>query len=169
MWTVKFFISYDRIHINCELKRKGQRTLFDSLPGFISHFSSIWIFDLTYINPGKNPWKRERIDTKIRIATPATKPPILHPLIVSGTEIPKKRLIAQNPESFGMERPIPPAQIAIAHRIGDTPDVAIVPAIIAAVVVRATVVEPCAQRIIWQITKHSTRIGILNPESVPAI
>ena len=108
------------------------------------------------------------MDTKIKIETPATKPPILHPRIVSGTEIWKNLLIAQKPESFGRESPIPPAQIAIAHKIGDTPQVAMVLDKIAAVVISATVVEPCAQRIICAITKHNTRIGILNCDKEPA-
>lgn len=82
------------------------------------------------------------MDTKIRIAIPATNPPMFHPRMVSVTEILKNLLIAQNPESLGRDRPIPPAQIAIAHRIGDTPLVAMVLDIIAAVVIRATVVEP---------------------------
>ena len=123
----------------------------------------------TYIiSPGRKPWNRESMDTNIRIATPATKPPILHPRMGSVTEILKNRLIAQNPESFGSERPIPPAQIAIAHRIGDTPPDAIVLDIMAAVVIRATVVEPCAQRMICAIRKHSTRIGMLNCDREPA-
>ena len=97
----------------------------------------------TYIiSPGRNPWNRDRMDTKIRIAIPATNPPMVHPRMVSVTEILKNLLIAQNPESLGRDRPIPPAQIAIAHRIGDTPLVAMVLDIIAAVVIRATVVEP---------------------------
>ncbi len=79
---------------------------------------------------------------KIKIVTPAINPPIVQPLIVSVTLIWKKREIAQKPESFGSERPIPPAQIAIAHKIGDTPEVAAALAMIAAVVVSATVVEP---------------------------
>lgn len=102
------------------------------------------------------------MDTKIKIATPAINPPILQPRIVSGTEIRKNLLIAQKPESFGKDKPIPPAQMAIAHRIGETPHVAMVLDKIAAVVIRATVVEPCAQRIICAIRKQSTRIGILN-------
>lgn len=108
------------------------------------------------------------MDTKIRIETPATKPPSVHPRMVSVTEILKNLLIAQKPESFGRESPIPPAQIAMAHKIGDTPLVAIVLDIIAAVVISATVVEPCAQRIICAIRKHSTRIGMLNCDKEPA-
>lgn len=120
------------------------------------------------ISPGRNPWNKERIDTKISMATPATNPPILHPRMVSVTDIRKKRLIAQNPESFGRERPIPPAQIAIAQRIGDTPLVAIVLDIIAAVVISATVVDPCAQRMICAIRKQRIKIGILKLDKVPA-
>lgn len=78
----------------------------------------------------------------IRIVTPATKPPIVQPLIVSVTLIWKNLEIAQKPESFGSERPIPPAHTAIAHKIGDTPEFAAALAMIAAVVVSATVVEP---------------------------
>lgn len=108
------------------------------------------------------------MDTKIKIDTPATNPPNVHALIVSGTVILKNLLIAQNPESFGNERPIPPAQIAIAQRIGDTELVAIVLDMIAAVVISATVVEPCAQRMICAIKKQSTRIGILKLDNEPA-
>ena len=88
--------------------------------------------------------------------------------MVSGTEIRKKRLIAQNPESFGRESPIPPAQIAMAHKIGETPQVAMVLERIAAVVISATVVEPCAQRMICAIRKHSTKIGMLKLDRAPA-
>ena len=101
---------------------------------------------IIYIRPGKAPWNRLKIQVKIKIDTPATKPPTVQPLIVSVTSIWKKREIAQKPESLGRERPMPPAQIAIAQRIGDTPEDAAAEAIIAEVVVRATVVEPCAQR-----------------------
>ena len=76
------------------------------------------------------------------IVNPAINPPIVQPLIVSVTLIWKNLEIAQKPESFGSERPIPPAQIAIAQRIGDTPEPAAALAMIAAVVVSATVVEP---------------------------
>ncbi len=86
------------------------------------------------------------MQAKIRMETPATKPPSVQPRIVSVTSIWKNLEIAQKPESFGSESPMPPAQIAIAQRIGDTPDVAAALAMIADVVVRATVVEPCAQR-----------------------
>lgn len=68
--------------------------------------------------------------------------------MVSATEILKNLLIAQNPESFGSDNPIPPAQIAIAHNIGETPETAIVDPSMDAVVKRVTVVEPCAQRMI---------------------
>lgn len=77
-----------------------------------------------------------------RMVKPAIKPPIVQPLIVSVTLIWKNLEIAQKPESFGSDRPIPPAQIAIAHKIGDTPEFAAALAMIAAVVVSATVVEP---------------------------
>ncbi len=50
--------------------------------------------------------------------------------------------MAQNPESFGNDNPIPPAQIAIAHKIGDTVLATTVELSIAAVVINATVVEP---------------------------
>ena len=86
------------------------------------------------------------MQAKIRMETPATKPPSVQPRIVSVTSIWKNLEIAQKPESFGSESPMPPAQIAIAQRIGDTPDVAAALAMIADVGVRATVVEPCAQR-----------------------
>ena len=80
--------------------------------------------------------------TKIRIVTPAMKPPIVQPRIVSVTSIWKNLEIAQNPESFGRESPMPPAQMAIAQRIGETPEAAAADAIMADVVVRATVVDP---------------------------
>ena len=82
------------------------------------------------------------MQANINIVTPAINPPIVQPLIVSVTLMWKKREIAQKPESFGSERPIPPAQIAIAQRIGDTPEPAAALAMIAAVVVSATVVDP---------------------------
>ena len=82
------------------------------------------------------------MQVKPRILKPATKPPNVQPRIVSVTSMWKNLEIAQNPESFGRERPIPPAQIAIAHRIGETPEVAAALAMIAEVVVSATVVEP---------------------------
>ena len=70
------------------------------------------------------------------------KPPIVQPRIVSVTSIWKNLEIAQNPESFGRESPMPPAQMAIAQRIGETPEAAAADAIMADVVVRATVVDP---------------------------
>ena len=82
------------------------------------------------------------MQANINIVTPAINPPIVQPLIVSVTLMWKKREIAQKPESFGSERPIPPAHTAIAQRIGDTPEFAAACAMIAAVVVSATVVEP---------------------------
>lgn len=41
---------------------------------------------------------------------------------------------------------MPPAHTAMAHRIGEMPDAAAAPDTIAAVVVKATVVEPVAIR-----------------------
>lgn len=79
---------------------------------------------------------------------PAAPPPKVQPRIVSDTLILKKRLIAQKPESFGRENPMPPAHIAIAQSTLETPLDAIVGPRIEAVVISATVVEPCAQRII---------------------
>lgn len=61
---------------------------------------------------------------------------------MSDTEIPANLEITQNPESFGSENPIPPAQIARPTRIGDAPDAAIALPRIDDVVTRATVVEP---------------------------
>ena len=43
--------------------------------------------------------------------------------------------IAQNPESLGRDRPIPPAHTAMAHRIGEIPEAAADADTMAAVVV----------------------------------
>ena len=118
------------------------------------------------MSPGNTPWKMLRIATKIRIVTPATKPPSDHPTMVSLKSMWKNLLIAQNPESFGRDRPIPPAQTAIAHKIGDTPLVATAVATIEEVTVSAVVVEPVAIRSTCAITKHISSIGIWNPISV---
>ena len=83
---------------------------------------------------------------KIKIATPATKPPRVQPRMVSISLRWKKREMAQKPESLGRDRPIPPAHTAMAHRMGETPEAAAAEETIAAVVVRATVVEPVAMR-----------------------
>ena len=115
------------------------------------------------------PWNKLKIHTKINIATPATNPPKVHPRIVSFKSMWKKFVIAQKPESFGSESPIPPAHTAIAHRIGDTPELIEAVATIAAVVVSAVVVEPVAQRKTWEITKHIISTGILKPIKVPVI
>ena len=88
---------------------------------------------------------------------------------MSWTDILKNLLIAQNPESFGSDNPIPPAHIAIAHNTGETELATIVPPNIDAVVISATVVEPCAQRIICDIKKQSSNIGILNCDNETAI
>lgn len=104
-------------------------------------------YTLNYIKPGNTPWNKDNILTKAKAVRPATNPPRVHPLIVSSTDILKNLLIAQNPESLGNDNPIPPAHIAIAQSTGDTELVAIVPVSIDAVVINATVVEPCAQRI----------------------
>lgn len=101
-----------------------------------------------FYSPGKKSWTRDRQDTKARILRPAINPPMVQPRMVSLTSIRKKRLIAQKPESFGRERPIPPAQMAMAQRTGETEEAAMVELRIAAVVIRETVVEPCAQRMI---------------------
>lgn len=124
---------------------------------------------MIYISPGKAPWKRLRIHVNISIVTPATKPPSVHPLIVSVTSMWKNLEIAQKPESLGSERPIPPAHIAIAQSIGETPDAIAAFAIIADVVVSATVVEPCAQRSTCAITKQRTRIGMLKFPKKPVM
>ena len=156
--------------VSAEQKSRRQRRIAAAQRGRDSHSarrgrnagrSCFFYIKSGHIRPGRTPWNRLRMQVNIRIETPATKPPNVHPRIVSVTSMWKNLEIAQKPESLGRERPIPPAQIAIAHRIGETPEVAAALAIIAEVVVRATVVEPCAQRRTWEITKQSTRIGIL--------
>lgn len=91
---------------------------------------------------------------------PAANPPKLHPRIVSISVKWKNLETAQNPESFGKHKTIPPAHTAIAHKIGEIPDVAAALDTIAAVVVNATVVEPVAIRSTCAITKHIIKIGI---------
>src|SRR5665647_750956 len=78
------------------------------------------------MSPGNMFWNNDKIDATMSTVIPDINPGIVHALIVSPTDILKNLLIAQNPESFGSDRPIPPAHIAIAHKIGETPDVTIV-------------------------------------------
>lgn len=74
--------------------------------------------------------------------SPPINPPTVQQRNVSGMLILLNLLIDQNPESFGRERPTPPAQIAIAAKIGEVPEAITVEYKIADVVVTATVVEP---------------------------
>ena len=107
----------------------------------------------------------ERIQVPANIVIPPMNPPIVQALNVSGTVIRLNLPIDQNPESFGNDKPTPPAQIASPASIGDTVPAAILDDIIDAVVIKATAVEPCAHRISCDKTKHKSRIGILNKNS----
>lgn len=98
--------------------------------------------------------------TNTKIDKPAANPPKLHPRMVSISDKWKNLETAQNPESFGKDNPIPPAHTAMAHKIGEIPDVAAAPDTMAAVVVKATVVEPVAIRSTCEMTKHIIKIGI---------
>lgn len=113
-----------------------------------------------YINPGSIFWKSESTNTQAKIPRPPTKPPKVQHRNVSGIDILLKRPMDQNPESFGRDKPTPPAQIAIAASTGEIPDAMTVGYRIEEVVVIATVVEPCARRISCASTNPRINTGI---------
>lgn len=69
-------------------------------------------------------------------------PPIVQEFKVSLTDNPLNLESTQNPESFGREKPTPPAHIASPTKTGDIPVVKIVGPKIDDVVTKATVAEP---------------------------
>ena len=72
-------------------------------------------------SPGKKPANRLKMKTVTSAVTPAMNPPNVQACNVCVTVNFPNRDTTQKPESFGNERPIPPAQIASPRRIGDTP------------------------------------------------
>ncbi len=95
-----------------------------------------------YINPGSIFWKSESTNTHANIPNPPINPPNVQHRNVSGMDILLNLPIDQNPESFGRDKPTPPAQIAIAASIGETLAAITVGYRIEEVVVIATVVDP---------------------------
>lgn len=69
-------------------------------------------------------------------------PPIVQEFKVSLTDNPLNLESTQNPESFGREKPTPPAHIASPTKTGDIPVAKIVGPKIDDVVTKATVAEP---------------------------
>ena len=161
------------IKLNTELKQNRKKRLFLKIRNkrfFLAAFfaASLWGMYL-YINPGSIFWKSESTNTHANIPNPPINPPNVQHRNVSGMDILLNLPIDQNPESFGRDKPTPPAQIAIAASIGETLAAITVGYRIEEVVVIATAVDPCAKRINCANTKPRINTGILKDWNTFAI
>ena len=92
--------------------------------------------------PGRKFCNMLRIRTITSPVKPAMKPLRVQAFIVCGRVKPENLFTTQKAESFGMDKPTAPQQIAKPTSIGDAPTALIDGATIADVVTNATVDEP---------------------------